>query len=250
MIKKIKNFLNAKRVNFLAGIRKRKIRKSINKEKVKHLLPQLELNHSWYGSNYGGFFINPQLVNKNSIIYSFGIGKDISFDLTCIKTHKCKVFGFDPTPKSIDWIKSQNLNKSFVFYNYGISQITGEMDFFLPMNENGVSGSLVGTKVVNKDRSIKVPMKSFIDIANELGHTKIDVLKMDIEGSEYEVLESIISSPIEVRQILVEFHDRLFPENEEMSKKAVQLMNKFGYKIFAASDTFEEISFIRMNLNS
>jgi hypothetical protein len=44
----------------------------------------------------------------------------------------------------------------------------------------------------------------------------------------------------------VEFHDRLFPENEEMSKKAVQMMNNFGYKIFAASDTFEEISFVKI----
>jgi FkbM family methyltransferase len=184
MIKKIKNFINAKRVNFLAGIRKRKISKAIDKEKVKHLFPQVELNHQWYGSNYGGFFIHPDLLNENSIVYSFGIGKDITFDLTCIKTHNCKVFGFDPTPKSIDWITSQNLTKSFVFYNYGISKSTGEMEFFLPLNENGVSGSLMDTKVVNKQRSIKVQMKSFADIVNELGHKRIDVLKMDIEGSE------------------------------------------------------------------
>jgi FkbM family methyltransferase len=245
MIKKIKNFINAKRVNFLAGIRKRKISKSIDKEKVRHLLPQMEMNHVWYGSNYGGFFIHPDSLNENSIVYSFGIGKDISFDLKCIKQHQCKVFGFDPTPKSIDWIASQNLGDSFVFYNYGISNESGEMDFFLPVNVNAVSGSLVNTKVVDQQRSIKVRMKSFADIANELGHTKIDVIKMDIEGSEYEVLESIISSKVEIGQILVEFHDRLFPENEEKSKQAVQLMNKFGYRIFAASDTFEEISFIK-----
>ena len=37
-------------------------------------------------------------------------------------------------------------------------------------------------------------MKSLADIANELGHSHIDVLKMDIEGSEYEVIENILES--------------------------------------------------------
>jgi FkbM family methyltransferase len=245
MIRKIKNYINAARQNFSSFRRKKRLSASMDKNKVMHLQPQVNCNCKWYGSSYGGFYIHPDELNERSIIYSFGIGKDISFDLSCIKKHGCKVYGFDPTPKSIDWISSQNLSGSFLFYNYGIAETTGELDFFLPMNKNGVSGSLVGTEVVNKDNSIKVKMKSFSAITAELGHTSIDVLKMDIEGSEYDVLESIIHSAVPVKQILVEFHDRLFDEKEEKSKAVVQKMNEAGYAIFAVSETFEEVSFIK-----
>ena len=34
----------------------------------------------WYGNGYGGFYVDPSLVPENAIVYSFGIGEDISFD--------------------------------------------------------------------------------------------------------------------------------------------------------------------------
>lgn len=40
----------------------------------------------WYGNGYGGFYVNPDLLNSSSIVYSIGIGEDISFDLDVIKT--------------------------------------------------------------------------------------------------------------------------------------------------------------------
>jgi hypothetical protein len=52
--------------------------------------------------------------------------------------------------------------------------------------------------------SIVVKMKSLADIMQFLGHKKIDVLKMDIEGLEYEIIESIVNSDIKIVQILIE----------------------------------------------
>jgi len=46
-------------------------------------------------------------------------------------------------------------------------------------------------------------MKTFDDITRELGHNHIDVLKMDIEGSEYDVIGTILASPVTIDQILV-----------------------------------------------
>ena len=38
------------------------------------------------------------------------------------------------------------------------------------------------------------------------GHSHLDLLKIDIEGAEYEVLNYLINKSISVTQILVEFH--------------------------------------------
>jgi FkbM family methyltransferase len=213
--------------------------------KVNHLKKSIDCNSMWYGNHYGGFYICPDLLNKNSIVYSFGIGEDISFDKTILKNHSCKVFGFDPTPKSIDWIAQQNLPKSFSFIPIGIGTQTEITHFYLPLNDNYVSGSTVNHNNVTENRAVKVQMKSLRDIINELNHKYIDILKMDIEGSEYAVLENILNTDINIAQMLIEFHDRFFRDGVQKSKKIVKMMRKKGYEIFAVSDSFEEISFIK-----
>jgi FkbM family methyltransferase len=247
-IQALRNIINHIRLNIRSFLRKIILRYSVSQKKVVHLRKQVNCNYQWYGSSYGGFYVNPDFLNEKSIIYSFGIGKDITFDIKCINKHRCQVYGFDPTPKSIQWISSQRINPLFVFNNYGISTISGYQDFFLPSNPKGVSGSLVHSEVVNVDNSIKVLMKSFNDITSNFGHKLIDVVKIDIEGSEYEIIDDIINSTCVVNQILVEFHDRLFNSGASKSKGFVEKMNQKGYFIFAVSGSYEEVSFIKKDL--
>lgn len=211
------------------------------------LKKQVTSNFKWFGNNYGGFYLNPVLLNENSIVYSIGIGEDVSFDLDIIKNFNCNVFGFDPTPKSISWVKSQNLNKLFVFNEYGISKYSGLVKFYLPQNKNHVSGSSRKNSNLDEKELISVPMKSFLDIVNSYNHTEIDVLKIDIEGSEYDVLFDILKSGIVVKQILIEFHHRMFKNGARLTKESIKLLNDFGYKLFAFSDSHEELSFIHEN---
>ena len=247
-IQALRDNINDIRLNIRSLIRKKILRYSVSPKKVVHLRKQVNCKYKWYGSSYGGFYVNPDFLNEKSIIYSFGIGKDITFDIKCIIKHKCRVYGFDPTPKSIQWISSQKINPLFTFNNYGISTISGYQDFFLPSNPKGVSGSLVNSEVVNENNSIKVLMKSFNDISSCFGHKIIDVVKIDIEGSEYEIIDDIINSPCAVNQVLVEFHDRLFDSGDSKSRRFVEKMNQKGYFIFAVSGSYEEVSFIKKDL--
>jgi hypothetical protein len=56
-----------------------------------HLKPTVKVGKKWYGNDYGGFFVAPAFINNHSIVYSFGIGEDVSFDESVIKHHNCKV---------------------------------------------------------------------------------------------------------------------------------------------------------------
>jgi EAL domain-containing protein (putative c-di-GMP-specific phosphodiesterase class I) len=71
---------------------------------------------------------------------------------------------------------------------------------------------------------------------------------MDIEGAEYDVLETLLNSNIRVNQILVEIHERFFPNGIQRTKSLLKAFYKAGYGIFAVSNTLEEISFIRREL--
>jgi FkbM family methyltransferase len=204
-----------------------------------------KVKHEWTGSSNGGFYVAPEFITPNSVVYSFGIGQDISFDKSLIDNYNCKVFGFDPTPKSIEWVKNQGEIAGFNFIPVGISDKTGELEFFLPQNDKHVSGSLVDNTVTNSENTIKVPVKDLKTIAEELGHQSIDVLKMDIEGAEYDVIPSILNSGINIKQILIEFHHRLYPKGNQKTRDAIQLLAMHGYKVFATSEILEEISFIK-----
>ena len=243
--KKIKDKINLYRQEISASKRKKELNKQIDAHKFEYLQPTCILSKEWYGSVYGGFFVHPERINEKSIIYSFGIGKDITFDKKCIKNHQCTVFGFDPTPKSIEWVQQQKVSEKFNFFNYGISVISGIQHFYLPKNNKSVSGSLVMNETVNEDDMVAVNMQSFAAIIQDLKHNEIEVLKMDIEGAEYDVIDSILAANITINQFLVEFHDRIFPTAEPKSKAFVEKMKANGFEIFAVSDSFEEVSFIR-----
>lgn len=199
----------------------------------------------WYGNGYGGFYVDPTLVPNQAIVYSFGIGEDISFDKAIISNHGCKVYGFDPTPKSINYVKNNETPESFYFHPYGIGERTEMVTFHLPKNKDHVSGSVYDHKLVDEHNSVEVLLKEFKEIVSEMGHDHIDVLKMDIEGSEYVVMEGILKSGIPIKQILVETHERFFEDGKEKGKKFFKQLHDHGYRIFAISDTYQEISLVK-----
>lgn len=71
---------------------------------------------------------------------------------------------------------------------------------------------------------------------------------MDIEASEYDVIPDILNSPeIRIKQILVEFHHR-FPEvGVEMTQKAIDQLNKHGFRLFWVSANGENYAFIHVS---
>ena len=205
----------------------------------------IKCNKVWYGNAYGGFYVNPDLLNSSSIIYSFGIGTDLSFDLSIIANHQSQVFGYDPTPKSIDWIANQQLPTNFHFTPIGLGSKTEVVKFKLPKIKEHVSGSVISHNNVDEQNSVEVQMESFKTIANKNNHSHIDVLKMDIEGSEYAVLDSILNSGISISQILLEIHERFFEDGKQKTDQMLAQLHQHGYKLFGISEKEEELSFIK-----
>jgi FkbM family methyltransferase len=195
--------------------------------------------------NYGGWYIYPGNLSANSIVYSFGVGEDASFDLSLIDKYDLQVFAFDPTPKSIQWVEGQEWPEEFNFIPVGLADFNGKTKFYLPEKPEYVSHSIVAIHG-DEESYIEVEMKRLVDFMKELGHTKIDILKMDIEGAEYAVIDDILrkDNPLRIDQILVEFH-HFFEEIEEIQTyHAINKILKHRYKIFYISPARKEYCFI------
>jgi FkbM family methyltransferase len=211
------------------------------------IMPQVDFPKLHYGRKDYDWTFCPVQINKNSIVYSFGIGRDISFDLALIENFGLKVFAFDPTPKSIAWLESQKLPSEFQYFPLGLSDHDGTMEFFETDGEHAVSYTelkLEDKKV--RQQPIFLQVCKLLTICSMLNHDHIDILKLDIEGSEYRVLPDLLQSNIQVDQILVEFHHRFKEIKVAKTRQLIEILNLYGYKIFDISTSGYEYSFIKI----
>ena len=204
---------------------------------------QVSCESACLGNERAEWYICPDGLSNRSIVYSFGVGEDISFDLELIRRFGVRVHAFDPTPRSIAWVQSQTLPARFSFHKYGIGAVDGNLMFRPPENPRFVSYSVVSQR--SSASTIEAPVHRLATIMKMLGHDEIDVLKMDIEGAEYEVLGDVIASKARVGQLLVEFHHRWEGIGLEKTRDTVRKLNRAGFRIFKISPTGEEYSFLR-----
>lgn len=196
------------------------------------------------GTEYGGQCVSPADLGPESVVYTFGLGDDISFDLELIKRFGSTVYGFDPTPRSIQWVKAQDVPPQFHLQEYGLANYDGVARFSPPENPDHISHTLLD-RPETSNRAIEVPVKRFETIATELGHEHLTVLKLDIEGAEFDVLDDILESGVVIDQLLVEFHHRFKNVSRAMTRDAIGKIRDRGYQIFEISPTGRDYSFLR-----
>jgi FkbM family methyltransferase len=185
------------------------------------------------GTKYGGWVIPTQLLDSNSVCYCVGCGEDISFDLGLIDQFGCDIYAFDPTPRAIQYVnKVAADNTKYHFFALGLWDREGILDFFVPRNPTHVSHSLVNLQ--KTEDCIKVNVDRLSSIMAQNQHQKLDLLKLDIEGAEYKVINSIIEDRIDIEIICVEYDECFNPLDRHYKERVRESVNKLvsaGYKL-------------------
>jgi FkbM family methyltransferase len=207
--------------------------------------PPIALPKQRLGTDYGGYAIATELLDADSVVYSFGIGEDASFDLALIERFGCQVHAFDPTPRSLAWVRSQHLPPQFSVHPYGLADYDGIASFAPPKNPAHVSFNQLPDRQRDTAR-VELPVRMLSTLMRELGHERLDVLKLDIEGGEYGVLDALASGPVLPRQILVEFHHQLRGISVSQTERSLGLLGELGYRIFDRQPGGHEFSLARV----
>ncbi len=200
--------------------------------------------------NRGDWEYCPDYIDENSIVYSLGVGDSIEFDNEIIQAHGCDVHAFDPTPFSVNWISNKNTSTKLSFHPWAVSDGDGKMRMIQRENKKGKKSNVMWTEIsshANFDGSIEVPVFSVQSIMKKLNHSSINLIKIDIEGTEYQVIDHMIENEIFPEQILVEYHHRFNDKNKKMTKSSLNNLRSCGYRIFSISETGREIGLIRTN---
>ena len=165
-----------------------------------------------------------RVLRPGAICYCAGVGEDASFDLELIR-HGCVVVSIDPTPRAIQYGAAiADRQPAFNLVPLGLWSTPTMLRFYAPRDPSHVSHSVVnlqGTAAYFEAECTTVRL-----LAEKLGHDHLDLLKLDIEGAEYEVITSVIRDGPLPDTICVEFDQ---PSQMRVIDRTVAQLRDAGY---------------------
>ena len=177
------------------------------------------------------------LQKPGCVVYSFGSNGDTSFEEAVLNRTACEVFTFDPT----------------------LAPAVQSRVEAVP----GISFTAVGLSSVDGDAVINgrsLPVRTLATLMRERGHAWVDLLKIDVEGAEWEVLEGLAAHaggrPLPITQTQVEFHVGWGGHGPQDAVNLLESLDDAGMRVFHVEENavcntcagqFEEIAFANVD---
>lgn len=180
----------------------------------------------YLGTGYGGWAIPDGILGADSVCYCVGAGGDISFELGLIDRYGCAVVSFDPAAESEAHANAAAAGRSgYRFLRVGIWDSDGTMPMYVASDPDHMA--LSGANLQRTADTIEVPIRSLPSVMAELGHERVDLLKLSVEGLEYELVPKIDLRAMGVRIFSLEFSQLVRP------LLAAELVNSLGDQGYA-----------------
>jgi FkbM family methyltransferase len=177
-------------------VQTRRLRKSVT------VTPRADLVK--IGSAYGGWAIPQGALRTDSICYLAGLGEDASFDLGLIERVGCTVHVFDPVPEAARYAATISAEEPrFDFHPIGLWSSDGALRFYDNAEPGFVSRS--ATNMHGTSTYHEAEVRTVGSLMAEWGHQRIDLLKLSVEGAEYEILGNVLAESTPVSVLCVEF---------------------------------------------
>jgi FkbM family methyltransferase len=162
----------------------------------------------------------------------------------------CTVYSFEPTPFTISILKKHielnNVQDKVEIIPKAISSKDDVCTFYINDIEGANSNSLIDYNQGNQHRTpYKVQITS---IDNFSANKKIDFIKIDAEGEEFEVLKGGIKTIKKYRPImLLALHPPAIATRGQSLKQIWDLLHSYDYSVINENQKFNESTFCNNN---
>jgi FkbM family methyltransferase len=172
-------------------------------------------------------FYNRGIINDNFEIHTFEANP------ACNIEERIKQIPLNITPynKAV-WIEDGHVY--FNQENHQKSRTGSPTDGYSDIDGWGSSVDGIGFNHAGYDTKVKIPSINFSKFISELPDDSNIICKMDIEGSEFQVLRHLIKEGTitKLKEIYIEFHERFMPaESKETEKELVNQIRDLGVKV-------------------
>jgi FkbM family methyltransferase len=231
----------------------RRLRKTPGYRRVKLFLKRIVGREPWLAidvrrglERHGDWAFLPGELPQGAVIYAFGVGTDLGFELALIREFGAEVHAFDPSPESRRWIAAQRLPPALSFHPVAVGERDGTLVLRARESESrGVPIMYSAMDETRKGPAVEVECWCLDTAMRRLGHNHIDLIKLDVEGAEFAALRSMLAGRSRPRQVLVEFHHRFPGVGPSQTSAAVSALRKAGYQLAFISETGREFTFLR-----
>jgi FkbM family methyltransferase len=180
-----------------AGARAAALRRSVTVRPRNDLLAVGDLG-------YGGYRVPVGLLDADSVVYSIGVGEDIRFDLELIARLGCTIDSMDPVARSAEYARGAAAHEPrFRFHQLAVWSRDEMLTFHAPRAEGNVSHS--ATNLFGTEEAFQAEGRALRSLMREWGHDHIDLLKVSAEGSEFEILDTLLREGPVVPILCAEF---------------------------------------------
>ncbi len=175
-----------------------------NREKIRILYNTKTRSRFFWNLNNGDNKLSlDYYLNSESIVFDVGAYEG-NFTKKIHKKFNCNIYAFEPLEKYSEMLKEffqEDLNVRI--YNFGL------LDEDKMIKLSNIDGASSIFSRPEGELNTSVAMKSFINFIEENSINKIDLLYMNIEGSEYKLLDQIIESGFikKINHLQIQFHN-------------------------------------------
>ena len=154
-------------------------------------------------SNDGGYLVCKKAAKQSEFLISFGISNDFSFEKHFVELNKVPVHAYDPSISLKFFIKHILINLIRLNLKNFMSEIINTLKFYNFFNnkDNSIYFVKIGVGGNRIWKNIR-----FEGIIKKTNFNKKIFIKIDIEGSEYRILDDIIKFEDHIKGIVIEFH--------------------------------------------
>jgi len=177
-------------------------------------------------------------LDKNSTILDLGanIG-NVALYLSDI--FGSKIYCYEPNPNCFNYLKKLfKKKKNITIYKKGVSNKSQSQKLYFSENDKNKISFFDGSSY-DKEKS-NIQTSNFLTTNTEninkvlSRHKSIDLLKIDIEGWEYKIINTVIRNLYKIKVVYVELHDSSVKQ-KILHSKTLQLLKKkklLGKKLF------------------
>jgi FkbM family methyltransferase len=192
------------------------------------------------GTAYGGWQIPDGILGRDAICYSVGAGGDVSFDLELIGRYGALVRSFDPVEKyEREALAAAAGEPRFSFVRAAVTSRDGPIR--MQVHHQAQSGSLSAAGLYDTSSWVQVSGRTIRSLMRELGDDQIDLLKLDVEGAEYELLPQLDLRALGVRIFATQLHHT---GSVGDARKLVDLVRSQGFRLVAERPVIK-LTFLR-----
>jgi FkbM family methyltransferase len=153
------------------------------------------------GNDFPWTIVEPPAHRPMRWVISGGVGADLSFERALADGYGAQVLLFDPSPPGRATAEAANLPPAIQFRPLALAKNEEGIRLRPPNVDGWVSWQAAGDESGEFMPSTSIPA-----LVTRHAITQIDLLKLDIEGFEYEVLEDALKRRLPIAQICVEIH--------------------------------------------